>query len=96
MLELTVYYAPGVNPTTLETAVKKAAVEFVEKVGIGETLYYSELVEAIHTIPEVVSIGLPLTKLCLFGGSGAANITAAGDSYVHLAEGDIVVTATEL
>lgn len=96
VFEATVFYAPGVNGTLLAGTVSTLAQEFVEAVGVGNTLYMSELIEAIHTIPEVVSIKIPLTKLALFGNTGAADITVAGDSYVHLAAGDCVITTTEL
>lgn len=96
VLEMAVYYAPGVNPTTLAAEVSKLAQSFVAKVGLGNTLFYSELIEAVHRIPEVVSVGLPLTKLALFGETGSTNIPAAGDSYVNLAEADCHITTVEL
>lgn len=96
VFEATVYFAAGVNGTVLATAVSTLAQSFVQGVGVGNTLYQSELIEAIHGIPEVVSLGLPLTKLALFGETGASNIMAAGDSYVNLAGADCKITAVEL
>lgn len=96
LLEGTIFYAPGVNPVTLEAEVSRVAREYVEKVGIGNTLYASGLIEALHGIPEVISIGLPLTKLALFGEAGATDIAVAGDSYVNLAEVDCKLTMTEI
>ena len=68
----------------------------MEGVGCGQTLYLSSLIEALHEIPEVVSIGIPLTKLALFGETGATNIVSLLDQYPHLAEADCVITCTEL
>ena len=96
VLEITVYYAAGVNPATLATEVSTVARAFVEKVGIGQTLYASGLIETIHALPNVISIGLPLTKLALFGETGATDIVVAGDSYVNLAEADCKVTTISL
>jgi uncharacterized phage protein gp47/JayE len=96
VFEATIFFAPGANGATLKAAAVKTAIEFVEAVGCGNTLYASELIEAIHQNPEVVSITIPLTKLCLFGESTAGNITMFPDQYPHLAEADCVITATEL
>jgi uncharacterized phage protein gp47/JayE len=94
--EMTIFYAPGINAATLKAEVAKIAREFVEKVGVGHTLYMSELIEAIHKLPEVVSIGIPLTKLALFGEAGATNLVMGPDQYPILAEGDLTITMTEL
>jgi uncharacterized phage protein gp47/JayE len=96
LFSATIYFAAGVNPVTLEATVKKLAVEYVNKAGMGSTLFMSGLIEAIHGIPEVVSIGLPLAKLAVSPGSGATDIACYPDQCVNLAEGDINLTMVEL
>jgi uncharacterized phage protein gp47/JayE len=96
LFSATIYYAAGVNPVTLEAAVKKLSLEYTNKTGMGGTLFMSGLIEAIHGIPEVVSIGLPLTKLAISPGSGATDITCYPDQCVNLAEVDVTLTMVEL
>lgn len=96
VFEATVFYAPGVNPTPLQAEVETLAEGFVEKVGVGNTLYVSELIEAIHALPEVVSMTIPFTKLALYGESGAGNLVMGPDQYPNLASGDLVITMTEI
>lgn len=92
----TIYYAPGIDPTTLEAEVVKLAVEYVQKVGLGGTLFMSGLIEAIHALPNVISISIPLTRLAIYPETGATDIPTFPDQYVSLAESDISLTLTEI
>lgn len=97
ILELKFVCPKGSNALVLQGEVSKVSQDFVEKVGIGNTVRYSNLVEAIHkAVPEIISIALPLNKLCLFGEATAGDIPAAKDSYVHLAELDTTITFEEI
>jgi uncharacterized phage protein gp47/JayE len=92
----TIYYAPGINSTTLKTEVESTAIEYINKTGLGNTLYLSGLVEAIHQLPNVTSIGLPLTRLAVYPATGATDITTYPDQYTHLAESDVTLTMNEV
>jgi uncharacterized phage protein gp47/JayE len=96
LFSATIYYAPGVSATSLEAAVKKLAATTVNATGMGATLFMSSLIETLHGIPEVISIGIPLTKLAVSPGTGATDITTFLDQCVNLAESDITLTMTEV
>lgn len=93
---VTVYCQPGTDPTALAAAVQAALVAYVNATGVGNNVDYSGVVEAVLAVPGVVSVGLPLTKLCISGGSGAADITINGDAYASLITSNVNVTVNTL
>lgn len=92
----TVFCLAGTDTTALGIAVAAALQAYVDGVGVGNTAYLSEAIEAVHGVPAVVSVAVPPTTFCLSGGSGAADIAIAGDSYPNLASGDTTIAVTVL
>jgi uncharacterized phage protein gp47/JayE len=93
---VTVYVHPGTDPVATGAAVSAALQGYVNGVGLGNTARVSLAVNAVLAVTGVVSVGLPLTQFSLYGGSGAADIAAAADSYPSLAAIDTTVVVNTL
>lgn len=93
---VTVFVHPGTDPTATGTAVSTALQNYVNGVGIGGTARVALAINACLAVTGVASVAIPLAQFSLFGGSGAADIACAGDSYPNLAAADTSVVVTTL
>ncbi len=93
---LTVYCQPGVDTVALALAVTAALQAYVDGAGVGVNVTYGQAVQAVLAVPGVADLALPFTTFCLYGGSGAADISILSDSYANLAAADCTITVTVL
>jgi uncharacterized phage protein gp47/JayE len=98
IVDLQVFCLAGVDHTALTAAVKAALLSVVNAVGVNATVRASEVVKAVHDVPDVVSVNVPFTDLRkstatdnTFGDISCGNV-----AYPSLTEANIAVTVTDL
>jgi uncharacterized phage protein gp47/JayE len=95
---VTVYVLAGADTTAVHDAVRDALKAVVDDAAVGQTIYYSNAVTAVHDVTSVVSAGIPFAQWRKFSeGSGTAHdIVIAAGKVGGLADADITVTVVEL
>jgi hypothetical protein len=94
---VTAFYLPGTNYSLLWANILAALQAYVNSVGLGgNTLYQSAAIEAMLAVDGVVSLTLPLTKLCLHGGAGCTDLVFNTDQYPDLATANAIITVTAI
>lgn len=89
----TVNALTGTDSAFLAALVIDAIRGVVNAVGVGEKLYYSDTIQAIHDVAGVLSVNVPLADHRKYSASSgtAGNVAMAADRYASLDAVDVSV-----
>ena len=95
---LTVFVNPGVDTAIVAAAVRAAVRAIVNAAGVGVKVYASDVVRAVHDVPDVVSVNVPFADLRLFTATAGTfgNLTPGSTEYLKLDDADVTVAVTVL
>jgi uncharacterized phage protein gp47/JayE len=98
IVALTVYVNPGTDYAITAGDVFNAIMGYVNVRTVGERALLSRVINLLHQIPAVISVGLPVTDFRLSTDlvGTAADVVPLSDSYVNLVASDLSIAISTL
>jgi Baseplate J-like protein len=98
IVALTVYVNPGIDYAITSSKVFNAIMDYIGTLTVGQRALLSRVVNLLHAIPEIVSVGLPVTDFRLSSdlAGTASDVVPLADSYVNLVASDLSIAISTL
>lgn len=91
-LTVTVKYQPGFNPSDIQTSIITVLEQYINTLGLGQSVIPSDLDSVIRTVPGVDFVVLPFTVLDVVGSSGSGIVSVAKNQYAQIAPVNMTIT----
>jgi hypothetical protein len=95
--DLQVFCLPGVDHAALAAAVL-AALQATADAGVNQIVRASAMVQAVHQVPDVVTVNVPFTDLRKSTGTDNTfgDVDPGNVSYARLTAANTAITVTDL